>query len=116
MSEIVTTGTSVEIADSPGTDVTTSVPPRPFQEPLLVIKPRTKALTVDWKGIWNSRELLYFLVWRDILIRYKQTVLGAVWDSQAVVDDDRPHCLLRIHDQGPYETEFPILCFTIPAC
>jgi lipopolysaccharide transport system permease protein len=37
-------------------------------------------LGIDWRAIWLSRELLYFLVWRDILIRYKQTVLGAVWE------------------------------------
>lgn len=32
-----------------------------------------------WRDIWNYRELLYFLAWRDILVRYKQTVLGAAW-------------------------------------
>jgi lipopolysaccharide transport system permease protein len=31
------------------------------------------------KEIWNYRELLYFLIWRDIKVRYKQTVLGAAW-------------------------------------
>jgi lipopolysaccharide transport system permease protein len=29
--------------------------------------------------LWEYRELLYFLVWRDIKVRYKQTVLGALW-------------------------------------
>jgi len=29
--------------------------------------------------IWRYRELLYFLVWRDVKVRYKQTVLGAAW-------------------------------------
>lgn len=32
-----------------------------------------------WKDIWNKRELLYFLVWRDILVRYKQTLVGTAW-------------------------------------
>ena len=32
-----------------------------------------------WKDLWNYRELLYFLSWRDILVRYKQTVIGVVW-------------------------------------
>jgi lipopolysaccharide transport system permease protein len=32
-----------------------------------------------WKDLWRYRELLYFLAWRDILIRYKQTVVGATW-------------------------------------
>jgi lipopolysaccharide transport system permease protein len=34
---------------------------------------------VDLRELWRYRELLYFLVWRDIKVRYKQTVLGAVW-------------------------------------
>jgi lipopolysaccharide transport system permease protein len=32
-----------------------------------------------WKDIWQYRELFYFLSWRDILVRYKQTVVGIVW-------------------------------------
>jgi lipopolysaccharide transport system permease protein len=32
-----------------------------------------------WKDLWCYRELLYFLAWRDILVRYKQTVIGIVW-------------------------------------
>jgi lipopolysaccharide transport system permease protein len=32
-----------------------------------------------WKDIWRYRELFYFLAWRDILVRYKQTVLGITW-------------------------------------
>lgn len=32
-----------------------------------------------WRDLWSHRELLYFLVWRDLLIRYKQTVIGVGW-------------------------------------
>jgi lipopolysaccharide transport system permease protein len=32
-----------------------------------------------WKDIWRYRELFYFLAWRDILVRYKQTALGVIW-------------------------------------
>ena len=32
-----------------------------------------------WKDLWNYRELFYFLAWRDILVRYKQTVIGLAW-------------------------------------
>jgi|SRR5581483_9780046 lipopolysaccharide transport system permease protein len=32
-----------------------------------------------WRDIWRYRELLYFLAWRDILVRYKQTAIGVVW-------------------------------------
>ena len=45
----------------------------------LVIRPRTGWIGIDWRELARSRELLYFLVWRDIKIRYKQTVLGVAW-------------------------------------
>ena len=32
-----------------------------------------------WQDLWRYRELFYFLAWRDILVRYKQTVIGIVW-------------------------------------
>ncbi|MGB5962073.1 MAG: ABC transporter permease [Coleofasciculaceae cyanobacterium] len=32
-----------------------------------------------WKDLWRYRELFYFLAWRDILVRYKQTVIGVAW-------------------------------------
>lgn len=32
-----------------------------------------------WRDLWNYRELLVFLAWRDILVRYKQTVIGVAW-------------------------------------
>ena len=32
-----------------------------------------------WRDLWRYRELFYFLAWRDILVRYKQTVVGASW-------------------------------------
>ena len=34
---------------------------------------------LDLRELWEYRELLYFLVWRDVKVRYKQTVLGALW-------------------------------------
>jgi len=45
----------------------------------LVIQPRRGWIAVDWRELWRSRELLYFLVWRDIKVRYKQAVLGIAW-------------------------------------
>ena len=45
----------------------------------LVIRPRKGWQPVDFKEIWLYRELLAFLVWRDIKIRYKQTALGGLW-------------------------------------
>ena len=32
-----------------------------------------------WKDLWSYRELFYFLAWRDILVRYKQTAIGIAW-------------------------------------
>ena len=32
-----------------------------------------------WRDLWKYRELFYFLAWRDLLIRYKQTVVGVAW-------------------------------------
>lgn len=32
-----------------------------------------------WRDLWNYRELFYFLAWRDILVRYKQTAIGVAW-------------------------------------
>jgi lipopolysaccharide transport system permease protein len=48
-------------------------------EPLVVIERRDSWIHFDVAEIWRNRELLYFLTWRDIKIRYKQTVLGAAW-------------------------------------
>src|SRR6266478_8054870 len=36
-------------------------------------------LALDLGELWAYRELLYFFVWRDIMVRYKQTVIGATW-------------------------------------
>jgi lipopolysaccharide transport system permease protein len=47
--------------------------------PLVVIKPGKGWAPLDLHSVWEYRELLYFLVWRDIKVRYKQTVLGASW-------------------------------------
>ena len=45
----------------------------------LVIKPSPPWRTIDLGEVWRYRELLYFFVWRDIKVRYKQTSLGIVW-------------------------------------
>ena len=47
--------------------------------PVLEIRPTKGFLSLNLRDVWNYRELLYFLVWRDIKVRYKQTVLGAAW-------------------------------------
>jgi lipopolysaccharide transport system permease protein len=47
--------------------------------PLVVIEPRGFWLNLGLRDVWAYRELLYFLTWRDVKVRYKQTVLGVVW-------------------------------------
>jgi lipopolysaccharide transport system permease protein len=44
-----------------------------------LIEPRRAWGFLDVEELWRYRELLYFLVWRDVKVRYKQTVLGAAW-------------------------------------
>jgi lipopolysaccharide transport system permease protein len=44
-----------------------------------LIRPREGWIGVDWRELWEYRELLYFLVLRDVTVRYKQTVLGIAW-------------------------------------
>jgi lipopolysaccharide transport system permease protein len=46
---------------------------------LTIIKPTRGRLGIDFKELWRYRELLYFLIWRDIKVRYKQSLLGAGW-------------------------------------
>jgi lipopolysaccharide transport system permease protein len=48
-------------------------------EPLVVIQPSKKWNLLSLKDIWAYRELLFFLTWRDVKVRYKQTALGAAW-------------------------------------
>src|SRR5215208_6736904 len=48
-------------------------------EPLVVIQPTRNWRLVSLKDLWAYRELLFFLTWRDVKVRYKQTALGATW-------------------------------------
>jgi lipopolysaccharide transport system permease protein len=45
----------------------------------LRIEPSRGFCKLDLAAVWEFRELLYFLVWRDVKVRYKQTVIGAAW-------------------------------------
>lgn len=47
--------------------------------PITIIRPSRSWVRLDLRELWEYRELLYFFVWRDIKVRYKQTVLGAAW-------------------------------------
>ena len=47
--------------------------------PKIIIRPSKGWVPLRLNELWEYRELLYFLVWRDLKVRYKQTVLGAAW-------------------------------------
>ena len=49
------------------------------EEPLVVIEPSKSWVALNLRDLWAYRELLYFLTWRDVKVRYKQTLLGAAW-------------------------------------
>lgn len=49
------------------------------QIPTIVVEPSRRLATFNLRELWDYRDLLLFLAWRDISIRYKQTVLGAAW-------------------------------------
>jgi lipopolysaccharide transport system permease protein len=56
--------------------------PLPEQEPapsFTVIEPPRGWQLINLRELWRFRELIYFLAWRDVKVRYKQTVLGAAW-------------------------------------
>jgi lipopolysaccharide transport system permease protein len=44
----------------------------------MVIEPGNETSNY-WKDLWNYRNLFYFLAWRDVLVRYKQTTIGVLW-------------------------------------
>jgi lipopolysaccharide transport system permease protein len=46
---------------------------------VVAITPQHGWLEIGWRDLWGHRELLYFLVWRDVKVRYKQTVIGIGW-------------------------------------
>jgi lipopolysaccharide transport system permease protein len=48
-------------------------------ERVTILKPRRGWAPLDLRELWDYRELLFFLVWRDVKIRYKQTAIGAAW-------------------------------------
>jgi len=82
--------------------------------PRIVIEPRS-AYAVRARELWSYRELFYFLIWRDIKVRYKQTALGASW---AVL---QPLMLMvvftlfigQLHGVGPEHIPYPV--FTLAA-
>jgi lipopolysaccharide transport system permease protein len=59
--------------------VTLASPARPVPKPVVFVEPRRGLFNLDLQAVWQYRELLYFLAWREIKVRYKQTLIGAAW-------------------------------------
>src|SRR5947209_8253155 len=49
------------------------------RNPTVLIESRNGLFDLNLEEIWRYKELLYFLVWRDVKVRYKQTAIGAAW-------------------------------------
>ena len=64
----------VWIRSSPHVNKTLSSP-----QVITIIEPRSGWRAINFRELWRYRDLLYFLAWRDVKVRYKQTVLGAAW-------------------------------------
>jgi lipopolysaccharide transport system permease protein len=50
-----------------------------YEPTTIYIKPSTGFTALNLRDLWLYRELVFFMVWRDIKVRYKQTILGAAW-------------------------------------
>ncbi|CAN5822730.1 ABC transporter permease [soil metagenome] len=68
--------TETQVATAGPTNPTTSALTKP---PVIVLQPSRGWLSLNLAELWRYRELLYILSWRDVKVRYKQTVIGAAW-------------------------------------
>lgn len=60
--------------------ITAALPPQDASgETITIIRPSRGWVPIDLRDLWAYRELLVFFVWRDVTVRYKQTVLGLAW-------------------------------------
>ena len=79
----MSTSASNKIPLKPSTDeiLTASFPSHRElpEKPLVTIEPSKTWVALDLHGLWTYRDLLYFLTWRDVKVRYKQTALGVAW-------------------------------------
>lgn len=70
-------------ADIESATVTTAAPDSPIaipqDVPVTIIEPTSGWRALNLREVWRYRELLYFMTWRDVKVRYKQTVIGAAW-------------------------------------
>src|SRR5258705_13367129 len=60
-------------------DAPSDTPPTLDELPFVRIQASKGWVSLPLRELWEHRELLYFLAWRDVTIRYKQTIFGATW-------------------------------------
>lgn len=60
-------------------DIPSKVPATIPNPPDIHIEPSRGWVALELRDLWKYREMIYFLTWRDVKVRYKQTVLGAAW-------------------------------------
>src|SRR5580700_8018937 len=78
---------SASATDIPMSEITPSSPPAAADaatkpgpaEHETLIQPTRGWISVNWREMFEGRELLYFFIWRDLKVRYKQAVLGVGW-------------------------------------
>ena len=75
----MTSGTKARPTPASNVDARATSPRLPEQASLTVIEPPAGVPSLGLGELWAYRELLYFITWRDIKVRYKQTALGASW-------------------------------------
>jgi homopolymeric O-antigen transport system permease protein len=75
---IPTTPSDLSAPEQPAT-ATSAAPNAKEEPPVTIIEPRPEWRVIDTRELWRFRELLFFLAWRDVRIRYRQTVLGIAW-------------------------------------
>src|SRR3989304_3504415 len=80
----------------------------------LILRPTRGLAALNLRDLWRYRELAYFLTWRDIKVRYKQTLFGAAW---AVI---QPFMLMvvftlflgRVNGIAPAGVPYPLFSFS----
>jgi homopolymeric O-antigen transport system permease protein len=63
----------------PSAEMALPLPTSGRDKPTIFLGPKRGLLQLDLSAVWRYRELLYFLIWRDVKVKYKQTVIGASW-------------------------------------
>jgi len=71
--------TDLENSTDSGASLGRGVSAAPAPLTVTVIEPSRGWVPLNLSDLWEYREVLYFLIWRDIKVRYRQTVIGAVW-------------------------------------